>query len=68
MKKNDPNWMEKAFSKHPGALHKELGVKMGKTIPVHELVEAARKPGKEGERARAALNARGVTHPHSHMS
>lgn len=41
--------------KHPGALHKELGVPQDKKIPVKKLHEAAKKSGKEGKRARLAL-------------
>lgn len=40
--------------KHPGALHKELGVPKGKKIPEKKLQAAAKKPGKEGQRARLA--------------
>lgn len=41
--------------KHPGALHKELGIKQGKKIPVKTLKKAAKAGGKEGERARFAI-------------
>lgn len=40
--------------KHPGALHKELGVPMGQTIPAGKLDAAAKKGGKLGQRARLA--------------
>lgn len=30
-------WMQEAFGKHPGALHRELGVKPGKKIPASKL-------------------------------
>lgn len=46
-------WIQKAI-KHPGALHKELGVPEGKKIPAKKLNAAAKKGGKEGERARLA--------------
>lgn len=46
-------WIQKAI-KHPGALHKELGVPEGKKIPAKKLEAAAKKPGKEGKRARLA--------------
>lgn len=46
-------WIQKAIKK-PGALHKELGVPMGKKIPKKTLDAAAKKPGKEGKRARLA--------------
>lgn len=47
------NWIAGAISK-PGALHKELGVPEGKKIPANKLEAAAKKPGKEGKRARLA--------------
>ena len=47
------NWIAGAIKK-PGALRKELGVKEGKTIPAKKLAAAAKKPGKEGRRARLA--------------
>lgn len=40
--------------KHPGALHKELHVPMGKKIPAKKLKAAAKKAGKLGQRARFA--------------
>ena len=47
------NWINGAI-KHPGALHKELGVPKGKKIPKKKLEAAAKKGGKEGKRARLA--------------
>ncbi len=47
------NWIAKAIKK-PGALHKELGVPEGETIPEGKLEKAAKKPGKLGKRARLA--------------
>jgi hypothetical protein len=47
------NFIQKAI-KHPGALHKELGVPKGEKIPAKKLAAAAKKPGKEGKRARLA--------------
>jgi len=47
------NWIQKAI-KHPGALHKELGVPMGKKIPADKLKAAAKKKGVIGKRARLA--------------
>lgn len=47
------DWIKGAI-KHPGALHKELGVPEGKKIPVKKLSAAASKPGVEGKRARLA--------------
>ena len=46
-------WIQSAI-KHPGALHKELGVKQGEKIPAKKLAKAAKKGGKEGQRARLA--------------
>lgn len=48
------NWIQGAV-KHPGALHKEMGVKEGEPIPEHRLEEAAQAKGKLGRRARLAL-------------
>ena len=47
------NWIAGAIKK-PGALHKELGVPMGKKIPAAKLKAAAKKKGVEGKRARLA--------------
>lgn len=47
-------WIHKAI-KHPGALHKELGVPEGKKIPAKKLAKAAKVSGKEGKRARLAI-------------
>ena len=52
------NWIAGAIKK-PGALRKELGVKEGKTIPAKKLAAAAKKPGKEGQRARLAQTLKG---------
>lgn len=30
-------WMQRAFGKHPGALHKAMGVAKGKKIPIDRL-------------------------------
>ena len=46
-------WIQKAIKK-PGALKKSLGVKKGEKIPAKKLAEAAKKPGKLGQRARLA--------------
>lgn len=40
--------------KHPGALHRELGVPEGQNIPAAKLNAAAKKGGKLGQRARFA--------------
>lgn len=52
-------WIQNAIKK-PGALHKELGVPMGKKIPEKKLEKAAKKPGKEGKRARLAETLKGM--------
>lgn len=41
--------------KHPGALHRELGVPQGQKIPQGKVQAAAKKGGKLGQRARFAL-------------
>lgn len=46
-------WIAEAIKK-PGALHKELGVPMGKKIPKAKLAKAAHAGGKLGKRARLA--------------
>jgi hypothetical protein len=48
-------WIQKAI-KHPGALHEELHVPMGKKIPQAKLEKAAKHKGVEGKRARLAEN------------
>ena len=53
------NWIAGAIKK-PGALHKELGVAEGKKIPAKKLAVAAKKPGKEGQRARLAETLKGM--------
>lgn len=46
-------WIQGAI-KHKGALHKELGIPIGKKIPAKKLNAAAKKGGKLGKRARLA--------------
>lgn len=46
-------WIQGAVKK-PGALRKELDVKKGEKIPAKKLATAAKKGGKEGDRARLA--------------
>jgi hypothetical protein len=53
------NWIAGAIKK-PGALHKELGVPQGKKISEKKLESAAKKPGKEGQRARLAETLKGM--------
>ena len=47
------NWIKKAI-KHPGALHKEMGIPAGKKIPSKKLAKAAKSGGVLGKRARLA--------------
>lgn len=53
------NWIQGAV-KHPGALHKQLGVPAGKKIPASKLSAAASKGGKLGQRARLAQTLKGM--------
>lgn len=46
-------WIAGAI-KHPGALHKEMGIPAGQKIPKSKLAKAANAGGKEGKRARFA--------------
>jgi hypothetical protein len=46
-------WIQSAISK-PGALHRQLGVPQGQTIPAKKLAAAANKGGTLGRRARLA--------------
>lgn len=48
------NWISAAI-KHPGALHRDLGVPAGKSIPKAMIRRAAVKSGTTGRRARLAL-------------
>jgi hypothetical protein len=41
-----------------GALHRELGIPLGKKIPVNMIKKAAKQKGKLGKRARFALTLR----------
>lgn len=54
-------WIQKAI-KHPGALHKQLGVPKGKKIPAKKLAAAAKKKGKLGQRARLAETLKKMHH------
>ncbi len=53
------NWIAGAIKK-PGALHAEMGVKMGTKIPAGKLAAAAGKGGKLGQRARLAETLEGM--------
>ena len=52
-------WIQGAI-KHPGALHRQLGVPQGKRIPQSKLRAAAKKKGKVGQRARLAETLSGM--------
>jgi hypothetical protein len=52
-------WISKAI-KHPGALHKQMGVPEGQKIPAGKLKAAAAKGGKLGQRARLAETLKGL--------
>jgi hypothetical protein len=54
-------WIQGAI-KHPGALHKELGVPEGKKIPEGKLKKAEHSGGKLGKRARLAETLKGFKH------
>jgi hypothetical protein len=60
MSEHKKKWIQEAI-KHPGALHKELGVPMGEKIPAKKLAKAAKAPGVEGKRARLAETLRGFS-------
>lgn len=60
-------WIDGAI-KHPGALHKDLGVPQGEKIPAAKLAAAAKKPGKVGQRARLAQTLKKMHHGESKPS
>jgi uncharacterized protein DUF6496 len=49
----EKKWIKGAI-KHPGALHRQLGVPEGQKIPAGKVAAAAQKGGKLGQRARLA--------------
>ncbi len=53
------NWIAGAI-RHPGALHKQLGVAQGKKIPAGKLSKAAQAGGTLGRRARLAQTLKGM--------
>jgi len=61
--KHKKNWIAGAI-KHPGALHRELGVKAGHKIPAKTLAKAANKGGIEDKRARLSQTLKGFHHKH----
>lgn len=52
-------WIQSAI-KHPGALHRELGVPEDKKIPAKKLNAAAKEGGKIGRQARLAETLKGM--------
>jgi hypothetical protein len=52
------NWIAGAIKK-PGALHKQMGIKIGSKIPKSKLIKAAKSQGLLGKRARLALTLSG---------
>jgi hypothetical protein len=54
-------WIKHAI-KHPGALHKEMGIPEDHKIPAKKLAKAAAKSGKLGERARLAETLKKMHH------
>ncbi len=65
-KKTKKNWIAGAI-KHPGALHRQLGVPAGKKIPGKKLTKAASKKGVIGKRARLAQTLRSF-HSKKHVA
>lgn len=57
-------FIQKAI-KHPGALHRQLGVPQGEKIPAAKLRAAAKKGGKLGQRARFAMTLKGISKKHA---
>lgn len=58
-KKKQKKWIQGAV-KRPGQLHRDLGVKKGKKIPVSKIRSAAKGNSKTAQRARFALNMRKI--------
>lgn len=50
--------------KHPGQLHRDLGIPIGQTIPIGKIQAAAKRSDAVGRRARAALAMIAVTKKH----
>jgi len=59
-------WIKGAI-KHPGALHRALGVPEGEKIPASKVAAAAKKGGTLGRRARLAQTLGKMHHSHSVM-
>jgi hypothetical protein len=54
-------WIQGAI-KHPGALHRELGVPQGQKIPAGKIAKAAKAGGVLGKRARLAMTLKKMHH------
>lgn len=53
-------WIQKALKKHKaGSLHRALGIKTSRNIPLKRLRSVAKKKGVTGRRARLAITLRG---------
>jgi hypothetical protein len=59
------HWIKGAI-KHPGALHRELGVPQGKKIPRSKILKAAKSGGTLGRRARLAETLSKMHHGSKH--
>lgn len=59
--KKPKKWIAGAI-KHPGALHKQLGVPQGQKIPAGKLAKAAKAGGTLGRRARLAQTLKKMHH------
>jgi len=55
------HWIQGAI-KHPGALHKQLGIPKGQKIPAKTLSKAAKAGGTLGRRARLAQTLKKMHH------
>ena len=53
------HWIQHAI-KHPGSLHRALGIPQGKKIPASRLNAAAKQGGKIGRKARLAKTLEGL--------
>lgn len=47
------SWIKGAI-KHPGGLHRSLGIPQGQKIPPYLIAEAAKRKGRVGQQARLA--------------
>lgn len=55
------HWIAGAI-KHPGGLHRALGIKEGQKIPPGRIAAAAKKGGRLGRMARLAQTLKGLRH------